>query len=193
MDNTHSEIAAPGRANRRQVRNILIHKPMQKEFVFIVIGLLMASMILVSFVIHSTIQDAAMGGGLRFGKINPYEVFSDLRYELILRVGVVWFITLMTLGFFGVFFLHRIAGPVYRFRSIFTKVNEGNIPAPILLRGNDFFSETAQEINVLLAHLKAEQDKHEALLKKVRYMIQSNPPAPLLEALKDLEREIKSK
>lgn len=193
MDNIHSEVAEPLRSNRRQVRNILIHKPMQKEFVFIVIALLMTSMIFVAYVIHLTIQDAAMGGGMHFGRINPYEIFSDLRYELILRVGMVWFFTLTILGFFGVFFLHRIAGPVYRFRSIFMKVNDGNVPAPILLRGNDFFSETAQEINVLLAHLKAEKDKNEVLLKKVRYMIQSNPPALILEALKDIEKDMTSR
>jgi len=148
----------PGhRAYKRKARNILIHKPMQKEFSLVLIALLMVSSLAVGFVIHSTIREAVFGTGYRFGKISPAEVFSDVSYLLIMRVSCVLFVTLIIIGFFGVFFLHRVAGPVYRFRQTFLKLNKGEIPPTIRLREGDFFEETAQEINKYLDKVRGEQ------------------------------------
>ena len=145
---------------KRRVRNILIHKPMQREFTFILIALLMVSSLAIGFVIHSTIHDALFGGGFRFGKVSPYEVLSDISYLLILRVACVLFVTLIIVGLFGVFFLHRVAGPVYRFRLTFAKLNRDQIPPPIKLREGDFFDETAREINKFV-------QKYEGIKKKM--------------------------
>jgi len=142
------------RAYKRRARNILIHKPMQKEFSLVLIALLMVSSLAVGFVIHSTIREAVFGTGYRFGKISPAEVFSDVSYLLIMRVSCVLFVTLIIIGFFGVFFLHRVAGPVYRFRQTFLKLNRDEIPPTIRLREGDFFEETAQEINKYLDKLR---------------------------------------
>ena len=60
------------RPYKRRARNILIHKPMQREFTFVMIALLMVATLAIGFVIHETIRDAAFGGGFRFGKMNPY-------------------------------------------------------------------------------------------------------------------------
>ena len=144
------ENTARARAYKRRARNILIHKPMQKEFTLVLIGLLMVSLLAISFVIHSTIREAVLGGGYSFGKISPVELLSDISYQLIVRVASVLFVTLIIVGLFGVSFLHRVAGPVYRFRQTFLKLNRGEMPPAIRLREGDFFDETAQEINKYL-------------------------------------------
>ena len=141
---------AHSRTYKRHARNILIHKPMQKEFTLVLIGLLMVSLLAISFVIHSTIREAVLGGGYHFGKVSPVEILSDVSYMLIVRVACVLFVTLIIVGLFGVSFLHRVAGPVYRFRQTFAKLNRGENPPPIRLREGDFFEETAQEINKYL-------------------------------------------
>ena len=138
------------RVYKRRARNILIHKPMQKEFSLVLIGLLMVSLLAISFVIHSTIREAVLGGGYRFGKVSPVELLSDVSYLLIVRVACVLFVTLIIVGLFGISFLHRVAGPVYRFRQTFLKLNKGEVPPRIRLREGDFFEETAQEINKYL-------------------------------------------
>lgn len=152
----------------RSVRNILIHKPMQREFSLMLIALLMISTFAVGWVIHHTIHDAAFGGeGYHFGKVSPYEVLSDVSYQLLIRVSSILFLTLIVIAVFGVFFLHRVAGPVYRFRLTFLKINDGNIPNPIKLREGDFFVETADEINRFLKKMQFETEKQKKVKDKV--------------------------
>lgn len=168
---------------------------MQREFTFVMISLLMVSTLAIGFVIHQTIREAALGGGFQFGKINPYEILSEISYQLIMRVSSILFVTLIITGVFGIFFLHRVAGPVYRFRQIFIRINDGEFPRFIRLREGDFFSETAAEINRLVTKLRFDYEKHQKLKASLDELIQSAGPAhPLQKNLMDLrsvlEREV---
>ena len=183
------------RQYKRRARNILIHKPMQREFTFVMISLLMVSTLAVGFVIHQTIREAAFGGGFQFGKINPYEVLSEVSYQLILRVSAILFVTLVVVGVFGVFFLHRVAGPVYRFRHVFIRINEGEFPKFVRLREGDFFSETASEINRLVNKLRFDYEKSQAMkerLSRITELSISSPSihAELIELKSILERQV---
>jgi signal transduction histidine kinase len=154
----------------------------------VIIALLMISTLAIGFVIHATIHEAAFGGGFRFGKINPVEVLAEVRYQLILRVSCILFATLVVIGIFGVFFLHRIAGPVYRFRQLFLKINRGEIPSPIRLREEDFFNETAEEINRLVERLQLEAGHKKAIREKVDQILAQYPG----EHVAGLIRELRS-
>lgn len=164
---------------KRKLRSVLIHKPMQREFTLVVISLLIISALAVGFVIHYTLREAMMGGGYRFGKISPYEVMSDVSYDLILRVSMVLFTTLLLIAVFGVFFLHRIAGPVYRFRGILRRVAKGEIPEEFKLREGDFFTETADDLNVVLQMLRSRRQKVQGLQRRLEEMMQRNSGSPL--------------
>ena len=153
------KVASGARPYKRQMKNIIIHKPIQREFSFMLIALFMVASAAVAWVIHQTIRDAAFGGGFYFGKINPIEVLSDVSYKIIIRVTLVLILTLFTIGAYGVVFLHRVAGPVFRFRQTLLKVNRGEMPHDIKLREGDFFHDMAHDINVILKRIRAEQDK----------------------------------
>ena len=176
----------PGRAYKRRVRNIIIHKPMQREFSFVLISLLMISSLAIGFVIHHTIHSAVFGG-FRFGKVSPYEVLSDVSYQLIIRVSCVLFVTLIVIGMFGLLFLHRIAGPVYRFRQVFMAINRGDLPRTIKLREGDFFEETAAEINVLIKRLEFEKQKSERIRGKIGSLLDMKLTPPLESEIKSLK------
>ena len=158
----------PHRSYRRHAKNILIHKPMQREFALVLIGLLMISTFAVGFVIQSTIREMTLGGGYHFGKVSPYEILSDLGYQLVIRVSSILFVTLIVVGMYGVFFLHRVAGPVYRFRQTFLRLNDGEVPNLIKLREGDFFGETASEFNRLLKRLQFEKEKSKQIREKLK-------------------------
>ena len=160
---------------KRKVGNLIIHRPIQREFTLVVIVLFMIAMLAIGFIIHYTIREAAFGGGFHFGKINPYEVLAEVSYQLILWVSCVLFATLMVIGFFGLFFLHRIAGPVYRFRQIFAKLNSGHIPHPIRLRDGDFFQEVADEINRHMKWLTAETEKRQKIRQMIDQILAQHP------------------
>jgi len=155
------------RPYKRQVRNIIIHRPMQREFSFMLIALFMVASAAVAWVIHQTIRDAAFGGAFTFGKVNPFEILSDVSYAIIIRVTMVLILTLVTIGAYGVIFLHRVAGPVYRFRQTLLKANRGEIPQDIKLREGDFFHDMAHDINVVLRRYRAEQEKIAELRVKI--------------------------
>ena len=182
------------RPYRRRVRNILIHKPMQREFTFVMISLLMISTLAVGFVIHQTIREAAFGGGFQFGKINPYEILSEVSYQLIMRVSAVLFVTLIIIGIFGVFFLHRVAGPVYRFRQVFMRINDGEFPKFVRLREGDFFSETASEINQLVNKLRFDYERDREARQKLQQILERVKPgeqvsSELFELKETLEKQ----
>ncbi len=188
------------RAYRRRVRNILIHKPMQREFTFVMISLLMVSTLAIGFVIHQTIREAAFGGGFQFGKINPYEVLAEVSYQLIIRVSAILFLTLIVIGVFGIFFLHRVAGPVYRFRQIFMRINDGEFPKFVRLREGDFFSETASEINQLVNKLRFDFERHRTARHRIDQILeQTKAGDPLrsevlkLKELMDKEVDVSAK
>lgn len=180
---------APVKRHKRYARNILIHKPMQREFTLVLIALLMVSTFAIGFVIHNTIREMAFGGGgYQFGKINPYEMLSDISYQLVLRVSFILFATLIVVALFGVFFLHRVAGPVYRFRQIFLRLNDGEMPHPVKLREGDFFIETAVEINRLMSTIQYEKEKAKQLKNKLEQILSSSAD----ESIKQSARELKT-
>lgn len=165
--NTQARAAAPQRTYSRQTKNIIIHRPMQREFSFMLIALFMVASAAVAWVIHQTIRDAAYGGGFYFGKVNSFEILSDVSYQIIIRVTLVLILTLVIIAAYGVMFLHRAAGPVFRFRQILLKLNRGETPMEIKLREGDFFEEMAQEINATLKRAQVERNKILDLKTKV--------------------------
>ena len=182
----------PERQYKRKLRSVLIHKPMQREFTLVVMSLLIISALTVGFVIHQTIREALMGGGYRFGKISAYEVMSDVSYDLIVRVSFVLFVTLLVIAVFGVFFLHRVAGPVYRFRSILRRVSKGEVPDEFRLREGDFFTDTAEDLNQVLRKLRGRRQEIEACQKRLERAMQdpasSSGRSALTEVRKILEK-----
>ena len=135
-------------SQQRKVSNLFIHKEMQREFSFVLIVLLIISSFLVAVTIHYTIRHAAFGdSALQFGKVNPYEVISQVSYQIVTRVTIILLCTLFAIAAYGIKFLHRVAGPIYRCRKTLIMLNQGKIPDPIRLRSGDFFTEIADEIN----------------------------------------------
>jgi len=166
--NLQAKTAIPAhRPYKRQVKNLIIHRPMQREFSFMLIALFMVASAAVAWVIHQTIRDAAFGGAFTFGKVNPTEILYDVSYSIIIRVTLVLILTLIIIGAYGIVFLHRVAGPVYRFRQTLLKVNRGEMPQDIKLREGDFFHDMAHDINIILRRLRAEQEKIAELKDKV--------------------------
>ena len=173
---------------RRRLRNIFIDKPLQREFVFVVTCLMMVCMGGIAFVIYRTIHQAAGGGGFHFGKISPYEVLSEVSYQLLVRVTLILLVTLMVLVTFGIFFLHRVAGPVHRFRLVFFKINEGQLPGPIKLREGDFFPQAVDEINVLVKKLQAQQDAIKEIRQKTEQILMAHPSEGIAKTTGEIKR-----
>jgi len=180
--------AAPKKIYRRKVRNIIIHRPMQREFTLVIVAMMMISMLAIGFIIHDTIREAAFGGGFRFGKINPYEVLSEVSYQLILKVSCVLFGTLLVIGFFSIFFLHRIAGPVYRFRMTLRKLRSGQPTPPIRLREGDFFTELADELNATMDHFQGGHQNNKIIREKLEQLSSSSSDEKVKSSIEEIKK-----
>ena len=54
----------------------------------------------------------------------------------------------------GLFYSHRIAGPIYRFKNTIDEVLEGKSPGIIVLRRHDELKDLATSLNKLLQHFQ---------------------------------------
>jgi signal transduction histidine kinase len=130
---------------------------------------------LVAVTIHYTIQNAAFGdGALQFGKVNPYEVISQVSYQIVTRVTMILLVTLFVIAAYGIKFLHRVAGPIYRCRKTLITLNQGKVPDPIRLRSGDFFTEVADEINRQSEIWAGEVRKKEELVRQIDALAKSS-------------------
>jgi hypothetical protein len=184
--------ATPNRTYKRQAKNIIIHRPMQREFSFMLIALFMVASAAVAWVIHQTIRDAAFGSGFVFGKVNPVEILSEVSYQIIIRVTLILILTLIIIGVYGVIFLHRVAGPVYRFRQTLLRVNRGEMPHDIKLREGDFFHDMAYDINIILKRLRTEQEKLGELKGKVMDFQRNSPSEDVRRKAEEMKALIDS-
>ena len=76
-----------------------------------------------------------------------------------MRVTLVLIATLMIIGGYGIAFLHRVAGPMFRIRQTLLRLNRGESVPDIKLREGDFFHEMAHDLNVLIKHSRLTQEK----------------------------------
>jgi nitrogen fixation/metabolism regulation signal transduction histidine kinase len=186
-ENVQPELKTPRRPYKRQLKNLIIHRPMQREFSFMLIALFMVTSLAVAWVIHQTIRDATFGGALTYGKINPSEILYSVSYTIITRVTMVLILTLIIIGAYSIVFLHRVAGPIYRCRQTLLKVNRGEMPPDIKLREEDFFHDMAYDINIILRRLRSEKDKIARLKDKMNNMQQNAPSDDIRHKVEELK------
>ena len=177
--------AQPPRPYKRQVKNILIHRPMQREFAFMLIALFMVSSAVVAWIIHQTIKDAT---GFYYGSVsNTFQVLQDVSYQVIIRVTLVLMASLLIIGAYGVVFLHRVAGPVFRFRKTLLSLNRGEMPFDVKLREGDFFHEMAHDLNVVLKRLRGEQVKLSEMKTTIGDLIRTAPSEEVRQKAQQLK------
>lgn len=154
-------------AYKRNIRNILIHRPLQREYSLLMIAIMMISSLVVAAEVHFTMKEAFMGDPYRIGAINPYQVLSDVNHKLIFRLSITLMLSCVVGLILGVFYLHRVAGPVYRFGLILKKLRKGEIPRNLNLRDRDYFKEVAEEFNGFFEVLRAKEAKLDEMIKYI--------------------------
>ncbi len=70
------------------------------------------------------------------------------------RLWPALFIVLALLAFHSVLISHRIAGPLYRFRSVLRAVAEGDLTVRVRIRPTDYLTEEADLLNETIGALR---------------------------------------
>lgn len=86
--------------------------------------------------------------------------FEEISFMLLGRISALFVVVFVIHVFFGLFFLHRLTGPLARTRSVLSEIADGKIPqADIALRKEDFPSELAYELSRALRRIRSYQKK----------------------------------
>ena len=141
-------------SNKRSIQNVLINRPMQREFTLVMLAIMMTAALAVGMTINLTLNGLTEEAPSTISRMTLERMVFDANSQLVVSSILIIFIAVVLTGFFGVFFLHRVAGPVYRFRQVLERMGSGEIPGQVQLRKRDFFKETADELNRVILLLK---------------------------------------
>ncbi|MCX8081872.1 MAG: methyl-accepting chemotaxis protein [bacterium] len=132
-------------------RKYLINKPLQFIYSGIIIYLLLIGIIIAGvgtyYLTFNTILNELDAQG---GMANAYELVKSINFLILSRVGLMLVVILLFAFVFGIFYLHRIAGPIFRIERTIREIAEGKKVEPIRLRKKDFFKSLADALNKLI-------------------------------------------
>lgn len=88
-------------------------------------------------------------------KLDNFPIVADPTSVRLYDIVLPSLFTALAIGFVmsvlaGIYYSHRLAGPIYRIRRTLRDALEGKAPEPIVLRKSDEFKELAEDINHLL-------------------------------------------
>jgi methyl-accepting chemotaxis protein len=139
-------------------RKYLINKPLQFIYSGITIYLLLIGIIVVGITTYYITLDTILSqleaqGGL----LQAYEIVRSINSLIAKRVGIL-LLTVMVFAFIlAVYYLHRLAGPVYRIEKTLNDMAEGKEVSPVVLRKQDFFKSLAEALNKIIEQQKGRQ------------------------------------
>ena len=79
---------------------------------------------------------------------------SVLKSSISIRMVILSCCLILVFTTFSIFLSHRIAGPIYKIKTVIDKMAKGDLPPSVVLRKNDEFKELAESVNNLLDYLK---------------------------------------
>lgn len=168
-------------------RNYLVDKPLQFAFAGFAIWLLLIAILIIGtttyFITLNTIL-TKLETSSTFS-INAYELVKEINTLLARRIGLLFIILIALAGILEIFFLHRIAGPIFKIQKVLRDVEEGKSFAGICLRKNDYFRSLAEQINRLMERVEREQKKNDA----VRALLQTADDRPDLKPFAEKIRQ----
>lgn len=118
--------------------------------------------------------------------------------ELNARIWPWVIVTFLVLLLHSMYFMHRIAGPLYRFSSLFRSIGTGHLHQRARLRKHDYLHREAQAFNSMLDSIEnriTTINLHSALVTEayeaVAIHVQAQAPGQITSALQTLDEEIR--
>ena len=131
----------------------------------------------------------------------PWEQHAHIATQFLELNGRIWpwlIITFLVVLLHSMYFMHRIAGPLYRFTALFRSIGTGQLHQRARLRKHDYLHREAQAFNGMLDNLENRIQTinlHSALVTQayeaVALQVQEQVPEQITDALQTLEEEIR--
>lgn len=166
--------------NRRYKRRILIvDKKFQYKYVAIILLIMIATVVFVSMATFYVVWDKVL---IAFENVpEASRKLADIMAQSA-RVSMIP-LGILTVLFsaMGVFYSHKIAGPVYRIKKVAEDLAAGNLNVDVRFRKGDEMQELADVLNKAIANLRgiviednAVKEKLQAIAEKLEQDIEKN-------------------
>lgn len=97
----------------------------------------------------------------------------------------------------SVFFSHRIAGPLYRFRRVFKSISEGDLTVTTRIRKRDYLQQEAGGLGEMVGELRTKLTKIESDCEALKHLVSElktgmsgDAPASARDVMARLERQV---
>lgn len=175
---------------KRSIQSVLINRPLQREFTLVMLAIMMSAAFAVGMVINFTLGKLTENAPTTISRLTLERLVFDANSQLVVSSILIIFIAVIATGFFGVFFLHRVAGPVYRFRQVLKKMGSGEIPGDVRLRKRDFFKETADELNRVIQLLRELDNTSKKMDQVLTQLPKESLPADLSNKIREIHNSL---
>ena len=118
----------------------------ERYFMLLQFILIMTTMIYLLYVIFITVKGAS--ADLTDEQLSIIAPFLDrIDFLLLIRISILFCFVFLINILLGLFFLHRLTGPLVRIRTVLNQIAGGEVPASeVVLRKKDFPNDLAEAL-----------------------------------------------
>ncbi|OGX05339.1 MAG: hypothetical protein A3G87_07970 [Omnitrophica bacterium RIFCSPLOWO2_12_FULL_50_11] len=141
-------------SKRSRSLGLNITGPVQRTFILLEFILLMLTMIYLLYLIFTTIESVA--GPVDTAK--PFvleDVLDRINFLLLTRISVLFLVVFVVNVLLGLFYLHRLTGPLVRITAVLTQIAHGKVPTrAVTLRRGDFPTDVSDALSKALERIR---------------------------------------
>lgn len=167
---------------KRSMKNLLLDRKFQLGWVVRVVVSTTLIVSVMGYFLYNTVADAndqMLAQQLEDMTITPEaakafikETQKEKSYTLFLLIGGL-FSLVAVLGVFTVFSTHKIAGPAYKLRRLFSSIDGDHLQLWAKLRKADELQETFVEFDEMLRRIREDRRRDLAILEEIRTELSS--------------------
>ena len=141
------------RQNKRKILPNIAWKA-ERYFMVLEFVLLMTTMVYLLYLIFTTIYNASSSmTPATQATLGP--LFDKINFLLLVRITLLFCATFFINILLGLFFLHRVTGPLVRFKAVLTQIADGSVPnTDVVLRKGDFPTDVAGALTQALKRIR---------------------------------------
>lgn len=124
----------------------------QLRYAGIILLVAFLAALLSGFTVFRTMGDIL---GDKLSQVYPQGLFAAIFNKLASALIKNMMILAVLIFIFAIFVSHRIAGPIYRIKSVIRTIGEGKLDTRIYLRKTDELHDLADELNKMQENLKS--------------------------------------
>lgn len=141
-------------------KRYLINKPLQFVYSGITVYLLLIGIMVVGMATYYITLDTILSQlEAQGGMLQAYETVRNINLLLLKRISILFLIVMVFAFILAVYYLHRIAGPVFRIEKTLNEIAEGKKVDFVRLRKKDFFKSLAEALNKVISIIQKEEKK----------------------------------